>query len=149
MKKLFAILAACVLCTTGCGNKINEDIVCSMNQDTSMYTMETGIKMSVEESVLKKSVITVDLEYTDTYAKYYDDNAFQTIKTSLDAAYAKFKDYSIDKTEKGVKVEVRLSTDELLSFIGISAEENDVKNITKDDIADMKKSIEASGYKCK
>lgn len=143
MKKLFlAFSLIAVFVLTGCtSKKSGNDVVCTMNEDSSGVSMKSTITMGFKADQLETAKFEMDAKLDDSI-KSYASFFVSTLEEQ-------FTDY---ETQYGVKVNVKESSDgakidftmDRASFEKIYGSSNfsaDKKSVIAD--------LESSGYSCK
>ena len=140
MKKILSVgaLALCALFVIGCGG--SKKLTCTMSQDMM------GISMTLDTVVEFKSDKATKIEMI-TVMEAEDEETAKALKESYDsdAEEEMPKGVTLSTNVKGKKFTATMKYD----LTKLSAEDKEDAGFTGEKYDDLKKEIEASGFKCK
>lgn len=135
----FLICLVAIFVLTGCGKSGNQ-VVCTMNQDSSGMSMKQTVKMNFKDNNVDSASISMDVKLDDTY-KSYKSILISSVKSEFSSLEQQYNvKINVKETSNGFNVNLTLQKDAMVSMFG-----SDLSGTKEEAI----KYFESEGYTCK
>ncbi len=146
MKKGLCIilLLTTILLLTGCFDKtyVNDTIVCTKKSSSTYSVTNQYFEIVVEDGNLKSASNIMNIEYYDEYSDQF--NA-KVLRDELNDRLKKYGDIKISVNEKGARIVITFTNENLEKYFGYTIEE---RGSLSKFINKVKSLLEDDGFKC-